>query len=139
MIFLASEAENARKLRASLPSNTPTFGTSEIYTGIAFNAEDTVLKGLRFVDIPWIVDRDNPKFNAYKEASADLPAGQMQRWFALGADAYQILIALDRLTSNGTTIDGLSGKIEINASGEISRGLSNASFGAEGIVLEYAQ
>ena len=138
MIFLAAEAESARKIRALLPSNIPTFGTSEVYTGIAFNVDDVPLKGLRFVDIPWIVDRDNRKFNAYKDAAADLPAGQMQRWFALGADAYQILIALDRLTSSGATINGLSGKIEINAAGEISRSLSNASFGADGIVLESA-
>jgi outer membrane PBP1 activator LpoA protein len=139
MIFLAAEAESARKFRALLPSNMPTFGTSEVYTGIAFNADDAALKGVRFVDIPWIVDRDNPKFNAYKQAATDLPAGQMQRWFALGADAYQMLIALDRLTSVGAAIDGLSGKIEINAAGEISRSLANASFGAEGVVLESAQ
>jgi len=46
---------------------------------------------------------------------------------------------LDRLTSVGATIDGLSGKIEINAAGEISRTLANASFGAEGVVLQSAQ
>jgi outer membrane PBP1 activator LpoA protein len=139
MIFLAAEPESARKVRALLPSNMPTFGTSEVYTGIAFNADDAALKGMRFVDIPWIVDRENPNFNAYKQAAIDLPAGQMQRWFALGADAYQILIALDSLNSAGATIDGLSGKIEINAAGEISRTLANASFGAEGVVLQSGQ
>jgi outer membrane PBP1 activator LpoA protein len=86
-----------------------------------------------------MVDRENPKFAIYKEASVDLPPGDMHRWFALGADAYQILITLDRLTSTGATIDGLSGKIDINAAGEITRSLANASFGTEGIVLETSQ
>jgi len=139
MIFIAAEAENARTIRTSLPTNIPTFSIAEIYSGIPRNADDLPLKGVRFVDLPWMVDRENPKFAAYKGASADLPPGEMQRWFALGADAYQILIALDRLTSTGATIDGLSGKIDINATGEISRSLANASFGAEGIVLEPAQ
>jgi outer membrane PBP1 activator LpoA protein len=86
-----------------------------------------------------MIDRGNPKFSAYTEAAADLPPGEMQRWFALGADSYQILIALDRLSSEGTTIDGLSGKINITSNGEISRSLDYASFGAESIILESSQ
>ena len=136
MIFISADAEQARLIRPALPSTIPTFGLSEIYSGEPLDTDNKALKGLRFVDLPWIVDRENEKFAAYKSASADLPPGEMQRWFALGADAYQVLIALDRLTSNGATIDGLSGKIDINAAGEISRSLANASFGPEGIVLE---
>lgn len=139
MIFITAEAEKARLIRAALPTNTPTFGTSKIYSGIAFNADDLPLKGVRFVDLPWMIDRNNPDFSAYKQAAADLPAGEMQRWFALGADAYQILLALDRRPSAAISIDGLSGKIEINPLGEISRSLANASFGAEGIILETLQ
>lgn len=139
MIFIAADAEQARLIRSALPNSIPTFGLSQIYSGEPTNADNLPLKGVRFVDLPWMVDRGNPKFAAYKEASADLPPGEMQRWFALGADAYKILIALDRLTSNGATIDGLSGKIDINAVGEISRSLANASFGAEGIILESTQ
>ena len=136
MIFIAADAEQARLIRPALPSRIPTFGLSEIYSGEPMNADNKPLQGIRFVDLPWIVDRENEKFAAYKAPSADLPPGEMQRWFALGADAYQILIALDRLTSDGATIDGLSGKIDVNASGEISRSMVNASFGPEGIVLE---
>lgn len=139
MIFLAADAEQSRLIRAALPINIPTFGLSEIFSGTTFNADDIALKGIRFVDLPWMVDRENPKFAPYKEAAADLPPGEMQRWYALGADTYQILIALDRLSADGATIDGLSGKIDISANGEISRHLDYASFGAEGIVLESSQ
>ncbi len=139
MFFIAADADSARKIRSALPSNIPTFGLSEIYGGLNGNTDDLPLRGVQFVDLPWMVDRDNPKFSAYKEAAGDLPAGEMQRWFALGADAYQILVTLERLSSSGATIDGLSGKIDINAAGEISRSLANASFGAEGIILEPSQ
>ena len=136
MFFIAAEADSARKIRSVIPNSIPTFGLSQIYAGINANNDDLALKGVQFVDLPWMVDRDNPKFSAYKEAAADLPAGEMQRWFALGADAYQIIVSLDKLSASGTTIDGLSGKIDINAAGEISRSLANASFGADGIILE---
>jgi len=103
------------------------------------NSDDLPLKGIRFVDIPWLIDRNNPNFAAYKEAAAELPPGEMQRWFALGADAYEILINLDKIHSNGTTIEGLSGRIEINSAGEISRALANASFSSDGIIPEPSQ
>ena len=136
MIFIAEPAESARTIRQLLPTNMPTFGLSEIFSGLSANADDAPLKGIRFVDAPWLTDRENPKFLRYKEAAKDLPAGEMQRWFALGADAYQIILALEAMPSNGATIDGLSGKIEINASGQIRRTLSNASFANDGIRLE---
>lgn len=139
MIFIAEKSENARLIRTALPTNIPTFGLSEIFSGVSANADDAPLKGILFVDCPWMIDRGNPKFSGYTEAAADLPPGEMQRWFALGADSYQILIALDRLTSEGTTIDGLSGKISITANGEIRRSLDYVSFGAESIILEASQ
>jgi len=139
MIFIAEKSENARLIRTALPTNIPTFGLSEIFSGVSANADDAPLRSILFVDCPWMIDRGNPKFSGYTEAAADLPPGEMQRWFALGADSYQILIALDRLTSEGTTIDGLSGKISITANGEIRRSLDYASFGAESIILEASQ
>ena len=139
MIFLATSAEKARLIRADLPINIPTFGLSEIYSGMPINSDDLPLKVIRFVDIPWLIDRNNPNFAAYKEAAAELPPGEMQRWFALGADAYEILINLDKIHSNGTTIEGLSGRIEINSAGEISRALANASFSSDGIIPEPSQ
>lgn len=136
MIFMAETAESARLTRALLPTNIPTFALSEIFNGLSFNADDAILKGIRFVDAPWLIDRDNPKFTLYKEAAKDLPAGEMQRWFALGADAYEILITLDTMPASGATINGLSGKIELSAAGEIKRTLSNASFTGDGVRLE---
>ena len=139
MFFIASDAENARAIRPMIGASTPTFSTSLIYSGINANPDDAPLKGLRFTDIPWLIDHENPAFSAYKKAAEDLPSGETQRYFALGADAYQILIALDQPANGAKTIKGLSGNIEISASGEISRSLPFASFGADGVFLESKQ
>jgi outer membrane PBP1 activator LpoA protein len=139
VFFIATDNETARYVRPFMNPSIPAFGTSQIYSGIPIDFDDNVLKGIRFIDSPWVLDRENQKFVAYKEAASDLPTGEAQRWFALGADAYQILINFDPLPKDGISIDGLSGKIDISASGEIIRTLSNASFTANGVVLESSE
>ena len=143
MFFIATDATSTKDLRQIIGINTPTFATSKIYSGLAANPEDATLKAIRFTDMPWMLDRENPAFSAYKKAAADLPSGEMQRWFALGADAYQVLLAQDKLqeklSDKAIIIKGLTGNIEIKAHGEISRTFSFASFGSDGVVLETSQ
>lgn len=141
MILMLTDTNTARSLRSALPTNLPTFSVSAIYSGTPSNEEDAPLKGIRFTDMPWLIDRENTAFSAYKKAAEDLPPGEMQRWFALGADAYQILIALEKLSQekspqHAVSIKGLTGQIEISTSGEISRSAAFASFGTDSVVLE---
>jgi len=86
--------------------------------------------------MPWLLESSNPEFAGYELAAVDLPPGEMQRWFALGADAYKLLVLLSTKHRLPTSIDGLSGKIRVNASGEISRELSIGRFGKNGVLLE---
>ena len=134
MILLAANAEEARAIRPYLDAATATFGFSHIYAGINHDTLDTTLAAVRFVDLPWLLIRDDPAFAAYKPEAADLPQGEMQRWFALGADSYQVLQALAE--HKAATIYGLSGKIRVSASGEITRELSLGSFSNDGVALE---
>lgn len=134
MILIAATAEQARAIRPYLDVATPTFGFSHIYAGISDEPLDDALTAVRFVDLPWLLNRDDPAFAAYKPAAADLPQGEMQRWFALGADAYQVLLAISR--HKATTIAGLCGKIHVSASGEITRELALARFSNKGVVVE---
>ena len=136
MIFIAANAEEARAVRPYLDAATPTFGLSHIYAGIAHDPLDAPLSAVRFVDMPWLLSPDDHAFLAYRTAAADLPQGEMQRWFALGVDAYQLLQALARQPDQPATIRGLTGKIRISPSGEISRELALGRFSADGVVLE---
>ncbi len=138
MILIAGNAEEARAVKPYLDAATPTFGFSHLYAGINHEPLDATLIAVRFTDLPWLLNNDNTTFAPYKTAAADLPQGEMQRWFALGVDAYQVLLALTRQPRQSATIHGLTGKIRIDEQGEISRELALGRFGADGVVLEKA-
>jgi outer membrane PBP1 activator LpoA protein len=137
MIFIAANAEDARSIRPYLDTATPTYGLSHLYSGIPQNPSDAPLSAIRFTDMPWVLDANNEAFSSYHRAAADLPPGEMQRWFALGVDAYYILTALVQQPLIPITIQGLTGKISINASGEISRELALGRFSNGRVVIEY--
>lgn len=136
MIFLSANPEEARAMRPFLDPSTPTFGISHLYSGLAFDPSDHVMNAVRFIDLPWILETENPAFAGYREAAAELPPGEMQRWFALGADAYRVLLQLSQSAGQGTTISGLTGKLRITAKGEIERTLVSGRFSSTGVVLE---
>lgn len=136
MIMLAANAEEARAIRPLLDIATPTFGFSHIYAGVNHEPLDQALVAVRFIDLPWLLDNDNPLFAPYQSAAADLPQGEMQRWFAIGVDAYQVLLELSRQPLKPTTIHGLTGKIRIDEKGRISREQALGRFGPDGVILE---
>lgn len=136
MIFLGANPEEARAMRPFLDPSTPTFGISHLYSGLAFDPSDHVMNAVRFIDLPWILETENPAFAEYRAAAAELPPGEMQRWFALGADAYMVLQQLSLAPRHGTTINGLTGKLRITPKGEIERTLASGRFSNTGVVLE---
>lgn len=132
-IVLCGSVEEARNIRPMLDIAIPTFGFSHIYAGLAADPQNSSLSAIRFVDIPWILRPENPSLVS---AAADLPRGEMQRWFALGADAYQLLLHLSKKPLVPTTINGLTGKIRISSEGNIERDLAVARFTADGVAIE---
>lgn len=137
VFILASNYEEARRIRPYLDIAIPTLGFSHIYSGSAYEPANAALSGIRFVDIPWVLKPDSAAFSKYQNAARDLPPGEMQRWFALGADAYRLLSAITRESLEPATINGLTGKIRISPAGEITRELAVARFGADGVTVEH--
>lgn len=136
-IVLATDVEDARNIRPHLDIATPTFGYSHVYSGLAYDPANVALSGIRFVDLPWVLKPDSPAFKEFQDASRDLPPGEMQRWFALGADAYRLLSALVQKPMEPVILNGLTGKIRLSPTGEISRELALARFGADGVTVEH--
>lgn len=136
MILLASGHELARSVRGHLDITVPTYGFSHIYTGVNYEPEDAALLAIRFIDLPWILQTDDSSFNIFKETAANLPEGMMQRWFALGVDAYQVLTAIADHAGKTVAIRGLTGKIQVGANGGIERTLAVGRFTGNGVVLE---
>lgn len=136
-IVIADGYEEARRIRPYLDIAIPTLGFSHIYSGLAYDPANAALSGIRFVDIPWVLKPDSAAFSKYQNAARDLPPGEMQRWFALGADAYRLLSAITRESLESATINGLTGKIRLSPAGEITRELAVARFGADGVAVEH--
>jgi uncharacterized protein len=137
VFIIAGDFEEARRIRPHLDIATPTLGFSHIYSGLAYDSANAVLSGIRFVDTPWVLKPDTVAFSKYQDLARDLPPGEMQRWFALGADAYRLLSAIVRESLEPATINGLTGKIRISPAGEITRELAVARFGADGVAVEH--
>ena len=133
MIFVATTAEETRIIRPYLDAATPTYGLSYVYAGIDNDSADKPLNAVRFVDMPWLLNPDDENYVQFKPDAADLPLGEMQRWYAVGADAYQLLAAIGQQQN---ILHGLSGKLQITETGEISRDLALGRFSAQGIALD---
>lgn len=136
MILLAADPELARAVRAYLDITIPTYGFSHIYTGINYEPEDKALLAVRFIDLPWMLPNAADPFDGFRADAAELPQGMMQRWFALGVDAFQVLDAIARNPGRAISIRGLTGNIGIDTHGTIRRTLALGRFTDDGVVLE---
>jgi uncharacterized protein len=112
MTFLAADADQARAVRPYLNNQMPVYGTSQIYderTGLLANLD---LAGIRFVDMPWLVQPDHPAVMVYPR-SASLSI-ELQRFYALGIDACRIAAQLLKHAER-VRLDGVTGRITLAA------------------------
>ncbi len=114
MAFFASDAEKSRTIRPYLPNNLATYATSQLYAG----NKDTMLNfdfdGIRFVDMPWLMQTDQPAIMAYPHASPPLSTDQ-ERLYALGIDAYRLIKALiGTPIKTALLLDGVTGRIRLS-------------------------
>ncbi len=113
MVFLATDIEKSRLIRPYLPNSLPVYATSQIFAGNSDTLVNFDLDGIRFVDMPWLMQMDQPAISAYPRANPPLPTDQ-ERLYALGIDAYnliQILIANQMKTA--LPFDGVTGTIRL--------------------------
>jgi uncharacterized protein len=135
MIFLAANAEQAREIRPHLDQSIPTYGLSHIYDGKPENPLNNTLSAVHFVDMPWMLEPTKPEYSKYQQAAAALPPGEVQRWFAVGVDAWHILSAKANGTIDTLELHGLSGKLSMQGN-RVVRELSMAQFRNNGILIE---
>jgi len=115
-VFLALNARDAAQLRARIAREVLVFGTSLLNAGdprlapaAAALAHD--LEGVRFVDMPWLLQPDHPAVMIYRR-DAQMPI-ELARLYALGIDAYRLALAW----MNGETrfeLDGVTGRLRVD-------------------------
>ena len=111
--FLALDAREAIVVRSRLPKELPLFATSLVHAGGA-EAELTAgeLEGVRFADMPWLLEPDHAAVMTYPRPDEAWSA-ELQRLYALGIDAYRLAIAW----MGGRTafeMDGVTGTLRVD-------------------------
>lgn len=111
--FFAVDAEKARLIRPYLPNKLPIYATSQIFVGNGDALTNYDLNGIRFVDMPWLLQADHPAVMIYPRAVPPLSADR-ERLYALGIDAFRLiqLMLADKI-DDALPLDGVSGQIQL--------------------------
>jgi outer membrane PBP1 activator LpoA protein len=97
----------------------PLYSSSLAYTGQQDNQADKDLEGLRFNDIPWVLNNN----------TASLIDTRFKRLFALGIDAYKLHQRFTLLDpEDGMQIQGATGRLSLNNQRRVTRQLDWAVF-----------
>lgn len=135
VIFLAADAMTARQVRPLLKfyyaGNEPVYATSLIYDGGLQHANlDNDLNGVIFCDTPWTFDADvMGHLKQQLEQANEVNFQRNARLYALGIDAYQIIMHLKRLKDSSLqTLSGTTGVLYLNNQQRIVRQLLCGEF-----------
>ncbi len=137
LTFLAAEAEQARTVRPYLNNQIPVFATSQINDGKNDPLVNGDLNGIRFVDMPWLVQPDHAAVMVYPRLEG--LSTELQRFYALGIDSCRI--AGELLSGQQTiNLDGVTGKISYRGGSTLQREPVQAVFrDGVGVSLESAK
>ena len=127
-IFAPAQANIERLLRPQLryhyAGDVPTYATSDAFEPDTRANQD--LEGLMFPDMPWMLGSDLA--DAVRAAVRDAyPNGgpRRGRLFAFGFDSYRLAVALRaRGVSNNINIEGLTGRLSLDAERRVHRDLN---------------
>lgn len=128
MLFLAMDGKDARLLRPYLDPAIPAYATSQIYGGNHNPQKYHDLNGIRFIDMPWLLQPDHMAVMVYPRPEAALGA-DMERLYALGIDAWRLsLMLLNQTDGNALNLDGVTGQLSLGASRQFNRSGVRAEF-----------
>jgi uncharacterized protein len=120
LVFTALDAQQARQVRAAIGRELAMYGTSQLNPLSLADWETAErtgnLDGVRFVDMPWQLQADNPAVMAYgrmESSGGETRSADIERLYALGIDAYRVAqsIAANRKTFE---LDGVTGKLSVH-------------------------
>jgi outer membrane PBP1 activator LpoA protein len=125
-IFAASQASTARLLRPQLKfhfaGGVPTYATSDAYEPDPNANQD--MDGLIFPDMPWMLGGQLAE--AVRTSTREAwPSGgpRRNRLFAFGFDAYRLLTALRDTSGAPINVEGLTGRLSLDAERHVRREL----------------
>lgn len=134
MIFLVASPNKAREivplLKYFYANDIPVYATSMIYTGSANPNADKDLDGVKFCDIPLILD-NSPQMKAVRKRMQKLikpSQTDMVRLYAFGIDAYQLSVRENQLQTGNFVMSGMTGTLYLGKQHQVLRELQWAQF-----------
>lgn len=125
MAFLALDLTRARLSRAYL-STLPIYATSQINPGNTSPLVAFDLAGVRFLDMPWLLQPEHPVVMVYPRPDYD-DSVEFSRFYALGIDAFRIAMVL--LAGKPEAVfDGVTGRLTLGQDSLFVRALTAAQF-----------
>ena len=134
-IFLAATPQQARQIKPTLAfqyaGDVPIYATSAVNPGIDEAHQE--LAGIEFSEMPWFVE-PNDATRQHITYSWPNASGSMGRFYAMGADAYQLASQLQQLRAlPNSSSSGLTGSLKLNPEQRIERTLYWVKFTDRGI------
>ena len=135
LVFMAAFPADARQLMPQLAfhhgADLPVYATSHVWSGVPDPTNDRDLDGVVFGDMPWLA-APAASDRLLREQLDDALAGPVPallRLYAFGADAYRLATGLRRIAGErSASIHGHTGRLSLDASHRISRGLAWTRF-----------
>jgi outer membrane PBP1 activator LpoA protein len=129
-VFMALDAAHARLVRGYVDGPAQIYATSQILQGQPDRLRDAELNGVRFVGMPWFLQRDHPAVMVYAGSHSDPPpVSDMEKLYAFGIDAYRLATALlSGFDLAREPLDGVTGRIWLGADRHLVRELTAAQF-----------
>lgn len=125
MAFFALDFTRARLARPYFGA-LPVYATSQVHPGNAGLLAGYDLAGVRFLDMPWLLQPDHPAVMVYPRPQTG-GAVELDRFYALGIDAYRVALAL--LAGNTEPgLDGVTGRLTLGRDQQFVRALTTAQF-----------
>jgi uncharacterized protein len=136
MIFLAADTEQARAVRPFLNNVIDVFATSQVNSERKDAIANVDLNGIRFVEMPWLVQPDHPAVMVYPRPEGI--AAELERFYALGIDAFRVAATLVE-GPRRLSLDGVTGRLTLNGS-QVTREPVQAIFrNGVGISLDHEE
>ncbi|HXF67158.1 MAG TPA: penicillin-binding protein activator [Burkholderiales bacterium] len=125
MAFIALDLPQARLVRPYLDP-LALYATSLVHPGGGGPLVGFDLAGVRFLDMPWMLQPEHPAVMVYPRPEYR-EAVELNRFYALGIDAYRIARALAAGRPE-PTLDGVTGRLALGADRRFGRELVLAQF-----------
>jgi outer membrane PBP1 activator LpoA protein len=127
-VFLTIGATRARFVRSYLGSNVAVYATSQVLASATDTLANFDLEGVRFLDMPWLLQPDHPAVLSYLRSDPPLAALDQERFYALGIDAYRIAQELLHPYRTQEALDGVTGTVTLGDDQQFTRVLVPAQF-----------